>query len=128
MNAFVVNRLNSRAVRAHARYSVWDNHQNALAVSQDRQCADLSFEDAFKIADDLNQPNKQPKRFGSGHACWMGGRSQPTSRLNDPRRSAFDHGKIGGGFFCFAKGVELRSLTADDTWLNSFTSRPARSS
>ena len=41
---------------AESRYCVWDNDREELAISQEhRACIDLSLDDAFKAADNLNQ-------------------------------------------------------------------------
>ena len=44
-----------------SRYSVWDNEKKRLAIFEDRECADLNFDDAFKMADYLNAQNVPPK-------------------------------------------------------------------
>jgi hypothetical protein len=44
-----------------SRYSVWDNEKNRLATYEGRECTNLDFHDAFKVADDLNAENKQAK-------------------------------------------------------------------
>jgi len=54
-------RYTVRRARDDARYSVWDNEKNRLAVYEERECIDLDFQDAFKAADDLNAKNKQSK-------------------------------------------------------------------
>lgn len=43
-----------RRVDGQRRYSVWDSEQNKIAVDGFHECADLSFEDAFKKVDKLN--------------------------------------------------------------------------
>jgi hypothetical protein len=50
-----------RRAQGEQRYSVWDNEKSRIAVPEHRECADLSFDDAFKMADDLNAQNVQPK-------------------------------------------------------------------
>jgi hypothetical protein len=42
-------------------YSVWDNEKKGLAIFEDRECADINFDDAFKMADYLNAQNAHPK-------------------------------------------------------------------
>jgi hypothetical protein len=44
------------------RYSVWDNEKGKAAVSGSRECVDLNFDDAFKLADGLNAENIRPKK------------------------------------------------------------------
>jgi hypothetical protein len=44
-----------------SRYSVWDNEKNRLATYEGRECTNLDFHDAFKVADDLNAENMQAK-------------------------------------------------------------------
>lgn len=43
------------------RYSVWDNANDRPATSADRECTDLSFDEAFQVADALNRHASQPK-------------------------------------------------------------------
>jgi hypothetical protein len=50
-----------RRAQGEQRYSVWDNEKSRIAVPEHRESADLSFDDAFKMADDLNAQNVQPK-------------------------------------------------------------------
>ena len=50
-----------RMVHDAQLYSVWDNEKNRLATYEGRECTNLDFHDAFKVADDLNAENKQAK-------------------------------------------------------------------
>jgi hypothetical protein len=46
--------------QAESRYCVWDNERDELAISREhRACIDLSLEDAFKVADNLNNEDPQ---------------------------------------------------------------------
>ena len=57
----MVPRYIVRRAGGELRYSVFDCANNSLAVSEGRDCADLGFTEAFRIADDLNAQNMQPK-------------------------------------------------------------------
>jgi hypothetical protein len=50
-----------RQAQIEDQYSVWDNPTNSAAVIEHRACANLTYEDAFKIANNLNAPDMQPK-------------------------------------------------------------------
>ena len=50
-----------RMVHDAPLYSVWDNEKKRLAIFEDRECADINFDDAFKMADYLNAQNAHPK-------------------------------------------------------------------
>lgn len=50
-----------RRAQADHRYSVWDNEKNRVAVEDLRECRDLSFEDAFKALDRLNDEDPPKK-------------------------------------------------------------------
>jgi hypothetical protein len=51
-NLRMLARYTVRRAHGDQRYSVWDNEK--IAVFEYRECADLSFDDAFKMADSLN--------------------------------------------------------------------------
>jgi hypothetical protein len=45
--------------QAKSRYCVWDNDRDELAISREhRACIDLSLDDAFQVADDLNSEDQ----------------------------------------------------------------------
>ena len=53
-------RYTVRRADGERRYSVWDNERNKVAVGEVRECVDLSFDDAFKMVDKLNDATDQP--------------------------------------------------------------------
>jgi len=42
------------------RYSVWDNLRGRIALADNRECANLGFDEALDTADRLNSQNEQP--------------------------------------------------------------------
>lgn len=50
----MVPRYIVRRTLGDQRYSIWDNGNNKVARDGERECSNLSFEEAFNIADILN--------------------------------------------------------------------------
>jgi hypothetical protein len=59
-----------RMVHDAQLYSVWDNEKKRLAIFEDRECADLNFDDAFKMATTSTRRRTPEREVGSSLTIW----------------------------------------------------------